>query len=186
MEHKLSTIDRPCQEQPSYKFYQCVESHFYQQLGCQFPWNVYKDMKVPVCNTLSQLSNVLEQSTMNRSLGMDREWWTNQDRHLYTNGKCTRPCNVTSYQLKYEVKTSDYVNNTWDFDIAFKNFKFEQKVEFLVCDGTCVIGELGGNLGFFLGGSILALIDFIANIFAYLQRKWINENNIERNEMNPI
>ena len=45
--------------------------------------------------------------------------------------------------------------------IAFSNFMIVHKTEFLSCDSTCVIGELGGNMGFFLGGSILAIVDFI-------------------------
>ena len=33
--------------------------------------------------------------------------------------------------------------------------------EYVVCDASCLIAEVGGNLGFFLGGSILALLDLI-------------------------
>ena len=38
--------------------------------------------------------------------------------------------------------------------------------EYLACDFTCIIGQLGGNLGFFLGGSLLVGVDFILYIFA--------------------
>ena len=33
--------------------------------------------------------------------------------------------------------------------------------QYYACDMFCVLGQLGGNLGFFLGGSILAGIDLI-------------------------
>lgn len=58
--------------------------------------------------------------------------------------------------------TSSIDNNPdWIVTVWFKNFKFEYEEEYLVCDYTCVIGEIGGNLGFFLGGSILAYMDMI-------------------------
>jgi hypothetical protein len=42
----------------------------------------------------------------------------------------------------------------------FKSFQFTYSEEYFLCDWTCLIGEIGGNFGFFLGGSILALYDF--------------------------
>ena len=53
-------------------------------------------------------------------------------------------------------KDSDWVIQIW-----FKNSQFTYEEEYIVCDWTCLIGEVGGNLGFFLGGSILAFIDTI-------------------------
>ena len=45
----------------------------------------------------------------------------------------------------------------------FKNNVQQTDTEYLVCDYSCLIGEIGGNLGFFLGGSLLALIDLLAD-----------------------
>ena len=53
---------------------------------------------------------------------------------------------------------SDLVVHLW-----FKNFQFTYEEEFIVCDWTCLLGEIGGNLGFFLGGSILAFFDLITD-----------------------
>ena len=60
------------------------------------------------------------------------------------------------HTLKADIKSTDQVQ----FEIAFKNFVFEHRNEFRSCDFSCFIGEIGGNLGFFLGGSILMLIEF--------------------------
>ena len=49
---------------------------------------------------------------------------------------------------------ADIVVHLW-----FKNFQFVYEEEYTVCDWTCLIGEFGGNWGFFLGGSILAGFD---------------------------
>jgi hypothetical protein len=47
----------------------------------------------------------------------------------------------------------------WTVHVWFKNFAFTYETEYEVCDWTCLLGEVGGNLGFFLGGSILAFLD---------------------------
>ncbi len=49
----------------------------------------------------------------------------------------------------------------WTVHLWFKNFLFTYETEYVVCDWTCLIGEVGGNMGFFLGGSILAFIDIV-------------------------
>ena len=135
-----------------------MESYFYKKRGCQFPWNVYKDIDVPVCSRFPQIIKALDLSGANRSLGRDRDYWTNHERVLRTSGECPQPCNVTTYELKYEIK--DTAGEGVEFDIAFKNFVFEHKDEFLSCDFSCLIGEIGGNLGFFLGGSLLIIFEF--------------------------
>ena len=161
---KRSTSKRPCNSDPSYNFHKCVESYLYRKRGCQFPWNAYEDLtKVPVCKEYSETMDALEKAGQIKSLGADRDYWTNFERTMRTNGECSQPCNVTSYELKYEV--NDVYGTGDDIDITFKNFVFEHKDEFCSCDFTCVIGELGGNLGFFLGGSLLFIIEFI---LAYL------------------
>jgi hypothetical protein len=40
--------------------------------------------------------------------------------------------------------------------------------EYYKCDFACIIGQLGGNLGFFLGGSILVAIDFVVECVSKL------------------
>ena len=47
------------------------------------------------------------------------------------------------------------------FQIAFADFAFRSESEYVACGWTCIVGELGGNLGFFLGGSIIFAIDLI-------------------------
>ena len=157
---KRSTVERPCNEDPSYNFHECVESYLYKKRGCQFPWNTYQNLRnVIVCENISQILHALEQSSTNASLGKDRRFWTNYERTLRTNGECPQPCNVTSYEIQYEVKS--VIGDKLSIDIAFKNFVFEHRDEFRSCDFSCVIGEVGGNLGFFLGGSLLIIIEFI-------------------------
>ena len=45
-------------------------------------------------------------------------------------------------------------------------FMFTYDEEYVVCDYTRVIGEVGGNLGFLLGSSIFVYFDSVLN-FGY-------------------
>ncbi len=49
----------------------------------------------------------------------------------------------------------------WVVHLSFDSFVFSYESEFLICDWTCLLGEIGGNLGFFLGGSVLGFVDLI-------------------------
>ncbi len=53
-------------------------------------------------------------------------------------------------------KQSEWVIHFW-----FENYLFTYEKEYLVCNWTCLLGEIGGNLGFFLGGSILGFVDIM-------------------------
>ena len=157
---KLSTPDRPCNDESSYSFHKCIESYLYRKRGCQFPWNYYEDLHdVPVCESYAENIDSLNKSAHVSSLGAFRDYWTNFQRTLNTNGDCPQPCNVTSYKLKYEV--NDASGEGHNLSIAFKNFVFQHSDEFRSCDFTCFIGELGGNIGFFLGGSLLSIIEYL-------------------------
>ena len=48
-----------------------------------------------------------------------------------------------------------------NIQITFPDFAFISYNEYVACGWTCIIGELGGNLGFFLGGSVIMAIDLI-------------------------
>ena len=161
----LNTKEEPCNNNKEYNFHKCFESFFYEKQGCQYPWNHYKDLKTPTCNNLTNLKDL--DNTLD-----PRAKFSNLRRVFFTEGKCFLPCVTRRYKLvqeKDEEKDIEglIVDNgsmkTYSLRVVFDNFVIEKREEFLACDTTCVIGELGGNLGFFLGGSILALFDVIIN-----------------------
>ena len=160
--HKRNTQDRPCIVDSNYNYYKCVESFFYDKFRCQYPWNTYQDLHLPVCNNLTTIKN--SAYTVNRENGKEREYYSNLQRAVYTKNKCLVPCHVTRYFLRYET-LKNHNNNKGQrqrsITITFDHFLIEHKDEYPACDITCIIGELGGNFGFFLGGSILACYDLI-------------------------
>ena len=52
----------------------------------------------------------------------------------------------------------------------FPDFQFTHREEYPACDATCIFGELGGNLGLFLGGSILLGLDLLLEYAAKITR----------------
>ena len=100
---------------------------------------------------------------MIQKLGDEQEWsqpyWSTIERS--NKSGCPQPCTTTNYELYYSYlgefdAAADIMAFVW-----YKNFKFQYNEEYIVCDWTCLLGEIGGNFGFFLGGSILALFDVL-------------------------
>ena len=153
----MSTPRKRCNDDPNYDFYKCVESHFYKKRGCQYPWNVYNDLNVPVCTNYSDVKAWVEFS--DRGYGHDRELFTDSEVATATGIECLPPCQQTIYAVKFE-RTSPLATGR-SLQITFANFVISSREEHPACDTTCIIGELGGNLGFFLGGSILLGLDIL-------------------------
>ena len=157
----LNIKEEPCSDDKDYSFHRCFESFYYKRQGCQYPWNFYDDLNITVCNNLTVLKE------MDNTLD-PRAKFSNLRRVSFTNGYCPMPCITNRYKLLLQKDEGPGLEDprmqntsikTYSLKIVFDNFVVEQREEFLACDTTCVIGELGGNLGFFLGGSILALFD---------------------------
>ena len=64
-------------------------------------------------------------------------------------------------------------DSDWVVHLSFDSFVFSYESEFLVCDWTCLLGEIGGNLGFFLGGSVLGFVDLIVGCWNHRKSKWL-------------
>ena len=71
------------------------------------------------------------------------------------------------------------MNKTVSLQVALDGFTIPHLEEFFKCDSGCVVGELGGNLGFFLGGSILLILDiFFTAIKRMVEKRFFKINNI--------
>ena len=70
--------------------------------------------------------------------------------------ECLPSCFVTTYETKLK-KWQDWRPGR-SLQIVLSDFAVAYKEEYLGCGSTCIIGEIGGNLGFFLGGSLLLAI----------------------------
>ena len=101
-----------------------------------------------------------------RNLGYSRYYFGHSERLMRTNMECSIPCHYTKYTLEYDTwdieKHSQGINFR-SIQIGFSDFMIVYGEQYKMCDFACVLGQLGGNLGFFLGGSVLAAIDLVIN-----------------------
>ena len=162
----MSTKNLQCNSDPNYNFHECIESYFYQLRGCQYPWNVYSKLNLPVCSNFTEVKYMIESYDPN--MGMGREKFTPSEQIMRTNGKCLPPCKNIIYDIKFEKWNMG--GDGRSFQIAFADFSFISASEYVACGWTCIVGELGGNLGFFLGGSIIFGIDLIIEYMGKLAK----------------
>ena len=165
-EMKFSTNALQCNPDPNYNSYECIESYFYQLRGCQYPWNVYSNLNVPICTNFSEVKDMIK--SYDRNMGYRRERFTPFEQITRTNGTCLPPCKSTLYRTRFQ--KWDISGEGRSFQIAFPDFSIVSETEYVKCGYACIIGELGGNLGFFLGGSLLFVIDLVIHYVAMLAK----------------
>ena len=100
--------------------------------------------------------------------GKGREKFTPSEQIMRTNGECLPPCKNIIYDISFEKWEMGGAGRS--FQIAFADFSFISAREYVACGWTCIVGELGGNLGFFLGGSIIFGIDLIIEYIGKLAK----------------
>ena len=166
--------EQPCVQHHEYNQYKCYESYFSKQRGCQYPWNTYTDLDVPVCSNYGTIEKLLPRT----DAGRWREKLGYNERAARTEGTCPNPCEGTKYDVTLE-KWQDWRSGC-SLQITLTDFTINNEEEYLACDMTCVIGELGGNLGFFLGGSIW----FGFNIIVEYLSKILNRLHLTHNDVN--
>ena len=74
---------------------------------------------------------------------------------------------------------------TTSLKIVLDGFSIKHEEEFLKCDSTCIIGEVGGNLAFFVGGSILLGIDMIFTAIDNVATTLKSKKSREKNKFKP-
>ena len=156
-EKKLSTKHSRCNSNPNYNFHQCIESYFYERRGCQYPWNVISNLDIPICTNFTEVKDMIKSYDPN--MGYRRDKFTPFEQITRTNGTCIPPCTNTIYDVKFEKLSLGGEGRS--FKIAFPDFSFKSGSEYVACGYACIIGELGGNMGFFLGGSLMFVIDLV-------------------------
>ena len=184
---QLSTHRNPCVKDTDYKSFDCMVSYFYKQRGCQYPWNVHRSLDVPTCLNYSETVRTLRIRDPKKGFG--NELFGLLERRARTNKECLVPCFVIDYEMKWQ-RWENWRSGR-SLQIVFADLAIQYDEEHLACDLTCIIGEFGGNLGFFLGGSLLLVFNYFtkytAMVSKYVHRKWILKQNPSLDTVNlPI
>ncbi len=182
--HKL----RPCTEDLSYDYETCIDLSFSKMRGCQAPWHYYNNSDISICQNASYVQQMFSGTSGIQVAKdyFDRPHMSTLFLSQITG--CPLPCTSKKYMWVsifidcflfvvvqiYFLNRPTYSYNIigkwhwlkpmengadWTVHLWFKNFLITYEKEYVVCDWSCLIGEIGGNLGFFLGGSILAFTD---------------------------
>jgi hypothetical protein len=126
-------------------------------------------LNLSVCDNFTETEDLVLDKK--RDLGYNRYTFGHSERITTTQMQCPPPCQFTRFHLDYlpwEVRDQNPGVKFKSIQIGFSNFMIVYSKEYYKCDFACIIGQLGGNLGFFLGGSILVVIDFVIECFSKL------------------
>ena len=165
---KISTTRMKCEDDPEYNFYQCTEDHYSKLRGCQYPWNINAHSNVKVCSEFSDFSSLHWQWNQNVETGAGREYFKMSEILLEKRKICPPPCFLKEYFVEFETWAWFSLGNSVSLQVALDGVTSYHEEEYFKCDSTCILGELGGNLGFFLGGSILLGLDIVITGFMRL------------------
>ena len=183
---KISTSKIPCNDDPEHSFFNCIESYYSRRRGCQFPWNADNTTNIKICEKYSEISSVL-MNFFNRDTGAKRETFRLSDILMNAEKHCARPCFLKKFEVKLDGwslmdQDKSLTKPTTSLKIVLDGFSIKHEEEFLKCDSTCIIGEVGGNLGFFVGGSILLGIDILFTGINEIARRLKKKNSRNKNK----
>ena len=157
----------PCNDDPNYSFFNCIENYYSKTRGCKFPWDSNDASDFALCSKYSDLSPLIWYYNQNIDTGAGREKFKLSEILLKKRGACLPPCFQKKFSVEFEKWAWFNDATPVSLQIALDGFTVSHQEEFYKCDTTCILGELGGNMGFFLGASILLGIDII---FSSLRR----------------
>ena len=153
----------PCDNDSKYNFFKCAEGYYSRKRGCQYPWSYDKNSNTTICKKYSDFSPLFWHFNQNVDTGAGRENFKLSEILLEKGMYCPSPCFLKEYSIEFEKWAWFSEAKPVSLQIALDGFTIHHEDEFYKCDSTCILGELGGNLGFFLGGSILLGLDIIFN-----------------------
>ena len=137
---------------------------------------MYKDLNLTACNNYNDIYSF--PFAYETSKGFGRENFVQFERLTRTRNKCLPPCSTSHYDVEFKNWEDDGFTDDkhTTLQIAFDDFAVLHREEYFSCDMTCIIGEIGGNAGLFLGADILILVDYIlpfiiTTIFANIAEK---------------
>ena len=179
-EKKVQTKRMPCIDDPDYSFFKCTEDYYSKKRGCKYPWNSIEKSNATDCGKYSDLSPLIWHYNQNIDSGAGRENFKLSEILLEMKSHCPAPCFQKKYSIEFE-KWAWFSDATpVSLQLALDGFTIYHEEEFYKCDFTCIVGELGGNMGFYLGASILLSLDIFFNVIGRIFKNQIFEKESAR------
>ena len=97
----------------------------------------------------------------NTDTGAKRETFRESEMPIQLKKKCPLPCFRKSFLVNIDTWHDWDIKPTLALKLMLDGLTVTHREEYLQCDLTCIVGNLGGNIGFYFGVSILLGLDVI-------------------------
>ena len=96
--------------------------------------------------------------------GRHRERFRTSEILTIAGKRCPLPCHNKEFNIQLEKLIGEGSASSISLQIVLGTFEVLHHEEYYRCDSSCILGELGGNLGLFLGGSFLLGLDLVSGL----------------------
>ena len=149
---KISTEERPCVMDEEYSFTTCLQEYVIKQTNCSLNLFGQESKKTKICSkkAFDQYYDLL------MNIGQDRISKIKQESGCYPK------CRVTKYSFEKIERPMNW-NSAWSSEVFVQaaSSEVEYSEEYYTFDENDLISSVGGNMGLFLGWSVLTLVEAI-------------------------
>ena len=158
----MNRANRPCEQSPNYSFTKCLQKFAKSETNCQVDLNEFDQDQDQNCtkenflhyfDLLIQLKQIPISSLIKRS-------------------GCLQKCKTIQYPVETRLQKSNWTSNwTAEVYVQPKSNLVEHSTEYLFYDINDLLSSFGGNLGLFLGWSILSVLEGASFILCLCRHK---------------
>ena len=200
LEMKTNKWVQNCEEaNNTVKHFDCIQNYMTKQLGCKLPWWKKGQESLMECSSNEDLENYINLHI--EILGGKRDpdledfgclrknciehSWRSWKMTSITNTSITAPymkqgfTSILFGSLSDEVKIQFLYSTNPIFN--FLEFQADIVEEFFLYDWTSFLADMGGEMGLFLGASILSILESLMELFVKKVKK-PKQNDIEMNQ----
>ena len=102
---RLNLKERPCQEDPTYKFNTCIKQKLSERVGCRLSWDKWSDQEMEICTTDQQFR---EHGKIYKELML-----ADMEEIVEITG-CKKPCTYKEYKFTSSTPYEDTLTTTQD------------------------------------------------------------------------
>ena len=163
----MNRENRPCEQNPNYSFTKCLHHFAQSETNCRVDLNQFDQDQDQNCknknfrhyfNLLIELKQVPISTVIKRS-------------------GCLQKCKTAQFSVEIKEQKSNWTSNwTAEVYVQPKSNLIQYSTEYLFYDLTDLLSSFGGNLGLFLGWSILSVLEGFSFIICLCKLKCSKES----------
>ena len=162
----INSNQRPCNDRIDYSFTECVQNFAVRKTNCHLDYfEINQDQELCSKKNFFRYFKLL--------------FWIKHSRlsEVIKEYGCLPKCKMLQYSFEAIHKRSDWTPNwTAEVYIQPKSSIVEFSTEYYTFDGNDLVGNIGGNLGLFLGWSFLTFIEALSFVLCMVRFKFKNDD----------